>query len=86
MEQVVSGPTDACWVCLGAQKQEVRLGHWGVFEWLGGQRAGCGHPARESCVCMAGGTPGWLGGGGDLGHSHRTIQRCRCLEGDFREV
>lgn len=38
VEQVVFGPTDACWICLGAPKQEVRLGRWGVFKWLGGHR------------------------------------------------
>lgn len=82
-ERVVFGPTDACWVRLGAQKQEVRPGRWGVFKWLGGHRAGCGRvPSRCRRV-----PPAWPPGTpGALGHSHRTAQRCRCREGDFREV
>lgn len=81
--QVVLDLTDACCVCLGVHKQETRLGHWGVFTWLGGH--GAGHDGvRSPCLrqvlhpsvagahtCMAA-----LQGGGPrpFTHNHSEVQ------------
>jgi hypothetical protein len=86
-------PTGAGCICLGVGKYERRLKHWGVFEWL----AGCW--ARHPCVDLhhtprvrvlwglAGATPAGLPGRCGIGSRERaTKRRCRCPEGNFRQV
>lgn len=83
-----------CWALLmRAVSGCTQTGGWGagvcLNGWVGigldGVRARCLGPMLHPSV--AGGytcTP--ASQRGDPGHSHRTIQRCRCPEGDFREV